>query len=68
MNKVERYRMNKQYESLKYLGPKDWKRYTPEEEVLVMNTTIRIVDIAKILGRSYRAIREKRKKIRTNKV
>ena len=64
MNKVERYREKMQIESLKNLGTRDWQRYTPEEEALILDVDVSLYNIASDLGRSYRAVKEKRKKLR----
>ena len=64
MDKVARYREKKQYESLKHLSHRDWQPYTPKEEALVLDRSVNLVTIARTLGRSYRAVQEKRKKMR----
>lgn len=64
MNKVERYREKIQYETLLQVSERDWQPYTPEEEDVVLRTDMTLCDIALTLGRSYRAVREKRKKLR----
>jgi hypothetical protein len=64
MNKVERYRQEMQIKTLKHLSGRDWQRYTPEEETLILDADVSLYNIALDLGRSYRAVREKRKKIR----
>ena len=64
MDKVARYRERVQFESLKHLTERDWQRYTPEEEAILLERDVPIKAIAKRLGRSYRAVVEKRKKMR----
>ena len=64
MSKVERYREKIQYETLLQVSERDWQPYTPEEEYGVLRTDMTLRDIAFALGRSYRAVKEKRKKLR----
>jgi hypothetical protein len=64
MNKTEKYRLKMQVMTLRHLGARDWQRYTPKEEALILDTDVSLYNIALDLGRSYRAVQEKRKKLR----